>query len=118
MKVLVCGGREWFDWKTLERRLLELPAETTIIEGGAEGADAFARMFAQGRKWPYMEFKANWKAYGRSAGPIRNRKMLDEKPDLVLAFHNDYEHSKGTKDCVEEAKRRGIPVEVICSTTD
>jgi len=38
--------------------------------------------------------------------------MLDEKPDLVIAFHPNLAESKGTKDCVNEAKRRGIPVEV------
>jgi hypothetical protein len=39
---------------------------------------------------------------------------LDEgKPDLVLAFHNDIEHSKGTADMVRRAARAGVRVEVI-----
>jgi hypothetical protein len=41
--------------------------------------------------------------------------MLDMSPDLVLAFHNNIKESKGTKDCVSEAARRGILVEIIGS---
>ena len=58
------------------------------------------------------EFPADW-SIGRSAGPIRNRKMLDEKPDFVLAFHPDIKKSKGTADTVREATRRGIKVLII-----
>jgi hypothetical protein len=39
--------------------------------------------------------------------------MLDTKPDLVIAFHEDIESSKGTKDCIKEARRRGIAVDVV-----
>lgn len=47
------------------------------------------------------------------AGPLRNRQMLDEVPDLVLAFHAEMQSSKGTKDCVLEANRRGIKWRVV-----
>jgi hypothetical protein len=30
--------------------------------------------------------KADWHRHGRAAGPIRNQKMLDWGPDLVVAF--------------------------------
>lgn len=46
--------------------------------------------------------------------PIRNKQMLDEgKPDLVLAFHTDIENSKGTKNMIYQAKKRGIKVILI-----
>lgn len=53
--------------------------------------------------------------HGKSAGPIRNRKMIDEhEPDFVLAFHDDLEgESKGTKDCVAYAKSKGIRTYLI-----
>jgi hypothetical protein len=38
--------------------------------------------------------------------------MLDLKPDLVIAFHEDLNVSKGTMDCILEANRRGIKVEI------
>lgn len=72
-----------------------------------------AAQFAKGRKWPLSEFPADWKLHGHAAGPIRNRQMLDEKPDLVIAFHEDWANAKGTRDCVAEAGRRGIKVELV-----
>jgi hypothetical protein len=36
--------------------------------------------------------------------------MLDTKPDLVLAFQRD--GSRGTQHTIDEARKRGIPVEV------
>jgi hypothetical protein len=49
---------------------------------------------------PVIEFPANWKVYGRAAGPIRNMKMLLEgKPDLVVAFPGGI----GTADMVKKA---------------
>ena len=39
--------------------------------------------------------------------------LLDEYPDLVLAFHNDIEASKGTKRMVSIAMDVGIEVIVV-----
>lgn len=60
-------------------------------------------------------FPADWKRYGKAAGPIRNQQMIDEgKPDLVLAFHENINESRGTKDMV--ARARGIGIKVIIIT--
>jgi hypothetical protein len=87
--------------------------DTVIVHGAARGADTIAGETARILGMPVEAYPADWNKHGRSAGPIRNRKMLDTKPDLVIAFHEDIESSKGTKDCVNEALRRGIQVEVI-----
>ncbi len=115
MKVLVCGSRDYDDplkiLSTLSPRFLA--GETTIIHGDANGADRIAGHIAKSIGMTVVAVPAEWEKYGKSAGPIRNRKMLDMNPDLVLAFHPDIEASKGTKDCVREAERRGIKVEII-----
>lgn len=113
MKVLVCGDRNWADRELIREALKLLSGQDTIIEGGARGADTMAKGVAEELGLNVEVFKAEWKKYGRAAGPIRNRQMLDEKPDRVLAFHDNLEESKGTKDTVTEARRRGIPVSVI-----
>lgn len=112
MKVLICGDRNWTNRSSVLKRISILPSDTIIISGGARGADSYAAEC--GRQLGYIVdvFPANWNAHGKAAGPIRNRLMLDQCPDLVIAFHENIAKSKGTKDCVEEAKRRGIPVEV------
>jgi len=113
MKVLVCGDRNWTDEAPIRERLSKLPKDTIILEGGARGADTLARHAAEYLGLKVIEFPADWKKHGRAAGPIRNREMLDQKPDLVVAFHSNLAASKGTADTVREAKKRGIPVEVV-----
>lgn len=98
-----------------------LPHDAEILHGACRGADLLAARMAlamneTGEKaFIVRPFQANWRKYGKAAGPIRNRKMLDEKPDLVIAFHADLSRSRGTKDCVEEALRRGLKVSHVAS---
>lgn len=84
-----------------------LPLDITIIAGGAKGADSAAIDFAVCSFCDFEEYKADWKKHGRSAGPIRNQRMLDEgKPDLVVAFPG----GKGTAHMVKIAKAAKIKV--------
>lgn len=110
--VLVCGSRGWTDAAAIERRLRELPAGTTIIHGRARtGADALADRIARRLRFRVETYPADWKRFGLGAGPIRNRVMLGLDPSVVLAFWDGI--STGTADCIDEARRRGIPVEVF-----
>src|SRR4051812_8570099 len=120
MKVLVCGGREWANWGEMQKRLAEPPPDTLIINGACRGADLMADWLAKYRlHFKVQPYPAEWKAYGKGAGPIRNRKMYDaELPELVLAFHNDLSlsTSQGTKDMVEYALFKGTVCEVHSET--
>jgi len=114
MKVLVCGDRNWRDASVIARRLKELPSGSTIIHGAARGADYFGGAEAEFLGFYVRTYPAQWERYGRAAGMRRNQQMLDEEAiDLVLAFHADIEHSKGTKDMVTRARKANIVVEVI-----
>lgn len=85
-RVLVCGGRNYSD-RNLVFAALDALAPSAIAEGGARGADALAREWAELHGVPWQTYPAAWISHGRAAGPIRNRQMLAEfKPDLVLAF--------------------------------
>lgn len=113
MKVVVCGDRNWNNYSVIYDVLSKLDRDAIIIHGGASGADSIAGDIAAKLGFKVVRVVADWGKYGISAGPIRNRKMLDMNPNLVLAFHNNIENSKGTKDCVEEAKKRGIDIQII-----
>ena len=113
MIVLICGDRYWSDREAIRRRLKQLPKDTIIIHGAARGADSIAGEEAKLLGLIVEEFPADWDKYGRAAGPIRNRLMLDRKPDLVIAFHHDLSKSKGTADTVREATKRGICTYVV-----
>jgi hypothetical protein len=72
-----------------------------------------ARKLAERIGWDVIKVPADWTKYGKAAGPIRNQEMLDMDPDLVLAFHSDLDNSKGTKDMVARARKKGVKVIVI-----
>lgn len=118
MRVIVCGDRNWKRVDIIERELKKLPADTLIIHGAAKGADTLGAFVADRLGFKVINdgkgFPAQWKIYGKGAGPIRNQQMIDEgKPDLVLAFHENFHESKGTRDMVNRARGVGIKVEII-----
>lgn len=117
MKVLVCGSRSWNRADLILDRLRRLPTGTTIIHGAAMGADRMAADIATHLGYQIEAFPADWHHrgyYDNQAGLKRNLLMLDQKPDLVIAFHR--ENSTGTAHTVEHARKRDIPVEVIHDT--
>ena len=103
-RILVCGGRDYKDQEKVFDVLdkaLDAFKEVHIIEGGATGADTFAKEWAESRSILYDEYPADWNKYYKRAGYIRNVQMLNEgKPDLVIAFPGDV----GTKMMTDLAK--------------
>jgi len=114
MRIIVAGDRNWKRMDIIERELKKFPSGTIVIHGDAKGADTLGGFVADKLGFKVIPFPAKWKIYGKGAGPIRNQQMLDEgKPDMVLAFHENINESKGTKDMVNRARGIGIKVEII-----
>lgn len=114
MRVIVCGGRDYADRDQVEATLaveLEIAGAgaddpVTIVHGDSRGADRLAGSVAEAWGYPVEKHPADWKAYGKGAGPIRNRHMLACGADLVIAFPG----GSGTADMVSIAKWAGVPV--------
>ncbi len=110
MRVLVCGGRHYYDLVAISNVLHQIHAArpiSVIVQGGATGADAGAKTWALKNGINAITYAAEWKKHGKGAGPKRNQVMLDrEKPDLVVAFPG----GAGTADMVRRAKAAGINV--------
>lgn len=109
MRVIVCGGRDFTDHALIRRTLRNIHAETPIkhiFHGNARGADTIAGNWGYEKNIPTHSVPAQWKKYGRRAGPIRNQNMLGQGIDLVIAFPG----GKGTADMVKRAKRDGVRV--------
>lgn len=117
--ILICGGRNLNHadaWNALERDCLDAVAEKLrlphkftfrVVHGGATGADSAAGDWAKSNGVKVTSYPANWKKHGKSAGPIRNKQMLDEcDPDIVVALPG----GKGTANMVAQAEERNIPV--------
>ena len=108
MRLLICGNRYWSDKEAIKNVLVTL-SPTVLIEGEAPGADTLSRICAEEMNIPVLKFSADWKKFGRAAGPIRNKQMLDKgKPNLVVAFHDNIAESKGTKNMLAQAKKAGV----------
>jgi hypothetical protein len=110
MRLLVCGGREFTDVQAAFAALDRLHARNPVsllIEGGARGADAIARYWADENAIPFVTFQADWDGLGPSAGPLRNIRMLQEgRPDMVAAFPG----RRGTAHMVRIAEEAGVHV--------
>ena len=118
LRVLVTGDRNssnaFKSMITIE--LKELPYGSVIIHGRCRGIDLFADSIAKSlgiQTESYPVESEDWKRYGLAAGPMRNTEMLKMDIDLVLGFHPDIQHSKGTKDCLIQAQNLNIECYII-----
>lgn len=125
MRVLISGDRNWGKPAVIELILdgLALACQDeneplVIIEGCARGADKVAHDWGNAMRGSGVadieHYPADWDKYGRGAGPVRNRQMLNEgKPDVVFAFNDHITESKGTRDMCEIASDAGVPVYLV-----
>ncbi len=116
-RVIVCGGVDFTDkdlcFSQLQR-LLSYHENIEIVSGHARGADSLGEEYAKENNLKLTIFPAEWKKYGRAAGPIRNRQMLqyaeEEKP-VVIAFWDG--QSRGTKNMINQAEKVGAEVHIV-----
>ena len=111
MRVLICGSRDFNDYLKM-KEVLDTCVITSIVHGGAKGADTLAGRYGDEISVPVEVFPAEWSTYGRSAGPIRNTRMLTEGlPEMVIAFRKPY--SRGTQNMIDQATANGIETRII-----
>lgn len=103
MKLAVVGSRGFDDCILFEKTMAEFNKDiSTIISGGAEGADNFAEIWANKNKKKLIIYKPEWSKYGKSAGIIRNKKIIEEC-NYCLVFWDGI--SKGTKSSIDFCKK-------------
>lgn len=110
MIIAVTGGRDWNDPNLVSRSLREFNAQhgiDEIHEGGADGWDSWCRQWGRANGFQVITYWANWQAYGRAAGALRNTLILDRaKPRWLVAGPG----GKGTANMIMQAEARGIPI--------
>jgi hypothetical protein len=114
-RILITGSREWTDRDTISQALADLwrewgqPTDAILVHGACpSGADLIAHEIWTARGYPVETHPADWKAYGRAAGPKRNKDMVVLGADMCLAFVRG--GSRGAAGCVRLAEKAGIPV--------
>lgn len=138
VRVLVTGSRSWTDEQAIANALLDAwhdavqaispDVRFVIVHGDCPaGADRIAKDWATANGRFHEPHPADWSApcaeacpstphrktssrhgdYCPLAGHRRNQFMVDLGADLLLAFRRN--NSRGTTDCINRAKRAGIP---------
>lgn len=89
---------------------LGLTPEDEIVCGDARGADSLGARYGTLHKIPVIHFPANWDAYGKAAGAIRNEEMA-QYGDFLVAFWDGT--SRGTAHMIQAMKRKGKHGKVV-----
>lgn len=137
-RILVTGSRTWPSVELLIDALDEVWHDATqighpgltIVHGGADGADKWAKGWAIGNGLPHEAHPADWSgpctsecppdhrrsskyraSYCPLAGHYRNQLMVDLGAAMVVAFH--HRNSSGTADAIRRAEKAGLPVRRI-----
>jgi hypothetical protein len=127
-RILVTGSRHWDDTDTI-CDALDNAVETAILQGREPvlvvgdcptGADRIAYRWATAARVPTDVHIANWRDYGKAAGPRRNIAMVNSGADEALAFigpcatvgcrRPEPHLSHGASGCADFAEAAGIPV--------
>lgn len=88
-----------------------VPSDTTeIVSGGASGVDTLAAKYAHSKRLSLVEFKPNYREFGKAAPLIRNRQIIDYC-DNVVAVWDGVSH--GTKYTINYARKLGKKVNLI-----
>jgi hypothetical protein len=130
--VIVAGGGRDLAWPVplIARELLARADGRPVhllLHGGARGADQAIAIAADQLGWPSQALPADWRRFGRGAGPIRNRQLLDLalakaqshfKPrSLVSVLVVAFPGGAGTASLVQIARQRAarslVPVLVM-----
>lgn len=138
-RVIVAGSRGFDDYSLfatgmrdyLERYCIGYEGQVAFITGFAKsGADALVVRWCEECGYPWVRFEARWDdvlapnavvryrrdgvAYNVRAGYERNGEMALAGTNLIVWWDGV---SGGTRDMIERAERRNLPVETILITT-
>lgn len=123
LNILIAGGRNYNDYERLQafvdetiQNIKHKYQTVTIISGMARGADMLGMQYAIQNEYKLLKFPAKWNTYGKQAGYIRNKQMLEylkASPDncMVIAFWDGLSH--GTKHIIDNAKTMNIPCIIV-----
>ena len=116
--MLVCGSRTitdmYYVFNCLDEAIRVLTRLnykiTTIIEGQAAGVDSLAGLYAKSHQLKLMDdFEPEWKKYGKKAGFVRNKEMVD-LCDMGMAIWDG--KSKGTAHTISLLRKQNKLVSV------
>jgi len=112
MKTIIAGSRTITDYVQVEQAVNDsgwADKITEVVCGGAEGVDGLGWRWAKSKDTnpSVAHFRANWAAYGKKAGPLRNEQMAKHADALILVWDGK---SKGSADMKRRAEAHGLRI--------
>jgi len=104
VKIAIVGSREYLDLDQVRDYVRLLPDDTVVVTGGARGVDEAAELAARSRGLKVIIHEPEWAKYGKAAGPMRNKQVVDDC-DRLVAFWDGA--STGAKDAISKAAKQG-----------
>jgi hypothetical protein len=118
MRTAIIGSRSFHNYHYFLECLERHPAPiSSIVSGGAKGADSLAEKYARENNIPITIYNPDYKRFGRSAPLKRNIQILEDC-ELVLAFTSVSSLTPGTAFTMKEARKRDIAVFHFYPTED
>ena len=109
MKLIIAGARDYQLTDDDFAKLNMIENVTEVVSGTCRGVDQCGEFWAETHNIPIKRFPADWKTFGRAAGPIRNKQMA-EYADAVVLFHPDKNNSRGTASMYRIAKKENLQI--------
>lgn len=120
-RVVVAGCRNYDDYREAKEYIdfciseIKGKYDLIFVSGGCRGADFLGEKYALENGFKLEIYQADWKRYGKGAGPRRNKEMA-EKADYIICFWDG--GSRGTKSMIEFAKSMNKPIKIKMIETE
>ena len=89
MKCIIAGSRSIEDYDEVWKAFENCPFAdeiTEVVSGCAKGVDTLGERVAFAKGIPVAKFPADWKRFGKRAGPIRNEQMGDYADCAIIVW--------------------------------
>lgn len=109
MRLAIVGGRDFNNYLLFKSALTPYNF-TTVVSGGAHGADNLAERYAWQFNKKLMIFLPDWDKYVASTGPIHNKEIV-QNSNGVIAFWDG--KSRGTMSTIKYCQEINHPYKIV-----
>ena len=114
MRITIGGCRDYNNYEVFSEFVSECISKINsenivILSGHCSGVDEMAEKYAKEKGYELEIYPADWKKYGKAAGPKRNKEMV-RNSNAVIAFWDG--KSRGTKNLIDLAKKKDIQIKI------
>ena len=111
MRTIIAGSRDITSHAAVVSAVGQCPWNiTTVLSGRARGVDLLGERWAAENGIPLELYPANWNAYGKLAGFVRNIEMARKAEGLLAVWDGA---SNGTRHMIRTAENHGLKTFIV-----